>query len=46
MTPKTGTFRNSSTPSIVPIEVSNDSRAKAKTIPRKTPITVPTSMFI
>src|SRR2546425_9022879 len=38
MTPRTGTFRNSSTPSIVPIEVSMDSRTKARTNPSNTPI--------
>src|SRR5437867_3724624 len=38
MIPRTGTFRNSSTPSIVPIEVSMDSRTKARTNPSNTPI--------
>jgi len=45
MIPSTGTLRNSSTPSMVPMEVSNDSRAKASTMPRKHPMRVPIMRF-
>src|SRR6185437_2116156 len=45
MIPKTGTLRNSSTPSMVPMDVSNDSRPNASTIPRNTPINDPIIRF-